>query len=216
MSSAKKSTKSAAASPAPVAVVAAVAPAAAAPKAKKEKKVAEPAASVAVAAVATEEVAAAPAAEEVTDGSMLLSNIEALYEQLSGLKTVVQNALVGLKTLEKQAGRVVKKADRRGRRKAPAAEGDPKKPFIFTTPMKVSDELCAFLALGKGAEVSRSSVTKSVMAYARAHNLMDKQAIKADAPLRKLLVIDESVKLTILNLQTYLSRHYVKPVPVAK
>ena len=147
---------------------------------------------------------------------MLLKSVEALQEQLNGLKATLQLALTGLKTLGAQAGRLVKKAERRGRRKAPAVEGEAKKPCFFTVPSKISDELCAFLAKPKGSEMSRSDVTKAVMSYAKSHSLMEKQTIKADAPLRKLLTLKEGDNLTILNLQTYLSRHYVKAVPVAK
>ena len=221
MSAAAKSTKKAAPAPAPV-VVAVAAPVVAEKKVKAPKAAAAAkevkAAPVASAAPAAAAVSAVPdvAAEAETDGAVLLKNIEELHEQLSGLKATLQTALVGLKTLEKQAARVVKKAERRGRRKAEPVEGAVKKPCIFTTPVRVSDELCSFLALSKGSEVSRSAVTKAVMAYARAHNLMDKQAIKADAPLRKLLTLNEGDALTILNLQTYLSRHYVKATPVAK
>ena len=212
-SSKKSATKTAAPVAVAVAVPAPVAKAAKAPKAAKAE--AAPAAAAPAAAVAAEPVAAE--AEGATDGSVLLKNIEELSEQLSGLKATLQTALLGLKTLEKQAARVVKKADRRGRRKAEAVEGAPKKPCIFTTPVKISEELCSFLALPKASEVSRSAVTKAVMAYARSHNLMEKQTIKADAPLRKLLSLkDSDPQLTILNLQTYLSRHYVKAVPVAK
>jgi predicted component of type VI protein secretion system len=213
-SSKKSATKTAA--PAAVAVpVPTPTPAPAAKAAKAPKAVKAEAAPAPAAAVAAEPVAAE--AEGATDGSVLLKNIEELSEQLSGLKATLQTALLGLKTLEKQAARVVKKADRRGRRKAEAVEGAPKKPCIFTQPVKISEELCSFLALSKGTEVSRSAVTKAVMAYARSHSLMDKQTIKADAPLRKLLSLkDSDPQLTILNLQTYLSRHYVKAVPVAK
>jgi len=208
MSASKKSaTKTAA----PVVAVVAVAPAA-----EKKTKTKAPKAEAAPVAAPAEQ-AEPVEAEGATDGSVLLKNIEELSEQLSGLKATLQTALLGLKTLEKQAARVVKKADRRGRRKAEAVEGAPKKPCIFTTPVKISEELCSFLALSKGTEVSRSAVTKAVMAYARSHNLMEKQTIKADAPLRKLLSLkDSDPQLTILNLQTYLSRHYVKAVPVAK
>jgi len=213
-SSKKSTTKTAAAAPVAVAV-AAPAPAAKAAKAEKSKAAKAEAAPAPVAAPAP--AAEAVEAEGATDGSVLLKNIEELSEQLSGLKATLQTALLGLKTLEKQAARVVKKADRRGRRKAEAVEGAPKKPCIFTTPVKISEELCSFLALPKASEVSRSAVTKAVMAYARSHNLMEKQTIKADAPLRKLLSLkDSDPQLTILNLQTYLSRHYVKAVPVAK
>jgi chromatin remodeling complex protein RSC6 len=214
--SATSSKKSATKTAAPAAVAVPVpTPAPAAKAAKAPKAVKAEAAPAPAAAVAAEPVAAE--AEGATDGSVLLKNIEELSEQLSGLKATLQTALLGLKTLEKQAARVVKKADRRGRRKAEAVEGAPKKPCIFTQPVKISEELCSFLALSKGTEVSRSAVTKAVMAYARSHSLMDKQTIKADAPLRKLLSLkDSDPQLTILNLQTYLSRHYVKAVPVAK
>ena len=77
--------------------------------------------------------------------------------------------------------------------------------------MKISAELCSFLGKPKDTEVSRSAVTKGVMAYAKAHNLMDKQTIKADAAMRKLLTLTETDTLTILNLQKFLRRHYVKP-----
>lgn len=199
----------------PVPAPAAAAPAAKAVKAPKAAKAAAPAAA-APAAAAPAPVAETVTAEAPADGAVLLKNIEELHEQLSGLKATLQAALVGLKTLEKQAARVVKKADRRGRRKAEAVEGAEPKPCIFTKPVKISAELCSFLALPKDTEVSRSAVTKAVMAYARAHNLMDKQTIKADAPLRKLLTLTEGDALTILNLQKFLRRHYVKPaVPLA-
>jgi hypothetical protein len=58
-------------------------------------------------------------------------------------------------------------------------------------------------------------VTKGVLAYAKSHGLMDKQTIKADAALRKLLTLSETDNLTILNLQTFLKRHYVKTAKTA-
>jgi chromatin remodeling complex protein RSC6 len=217
--SASKTSKSATKTAAPVAVAVAAAPVAVAepkakaPKAKAAKAEAVPVTTEAVAA--TTEAAAEPA-EAASEGSVLLKSVEALQEQLNGLKATLQVALTGLKTLGAQAGRLVKKAERRGRRKAPAVEGEVKKPCFFTVPAKISDEMCAFLAKPKGSEMSRSDVTKAVMSYAKSHNLMEKQTIKADAPLRKLLTLKETDPLTILNLQTYLSRHYVKAVPVAK
>lgn len=180
--------------------------------AKKAEKAAAPPAPAPVAPVA----AVAAETEAPADSAVLLKGFEELHEQLSGMKAALQTSLAALKTLEKQAARLAKKADRRGRRKAEATEGGEPKPCIFTKPVKVSAELCSFLALPKDSEVSRSAVTKAVMAYARAHNLMDKQTIKADAPLRKLLTLTENDTLTILNLQKFLRRHYVKPaVPLA-
>jgi len=210
MSSASKSKaapKSATKTPEPVVAAPVVAEKKTAKKAEKAPVPVAPAAPVAPVATETE----APA-----DSAVLLKGFEELHEQLSGMKAALQTSLAALKTLEKQATRLAKKADRRGRRKTEATEGGEPKPCIFTKPVKVSAELCSFLALPKESEVSRSAVTKAVMAYARAHNLMDKQTIKADAPLRKLLTLTENDTLTILNLQKFLRRHYVKPaVPLA-
>ena len=216
-----KTTKSAAKAPvaiasveAPVVVAAVVAAPAKAPKAKATKAAAVvETAPVVVAATPT--VAATPSESVEEDvGASLQKSITELHEQLSALKTAASAAASALKVIEKQAARVVKKADRRRKRKTEAVEGAEPKPCIFTKPVKISDELTAFLGQPKNTEVSRSAVTKGVMAYARAHNLMDKQTIKADAALRKLLTLNEGDSLTILNLQKFLRRHYVK-APVA-
>jgi len=188
-----------------------------APKATKAKAVAPVVETPVVAAVpATPTVAATPSDSVLEEdvGASLQKSITELHEQLSALKTAASAAAGALKVIEKQAARVIKKADRRRKRKAEAVEGAEPKPCIFTKPVKISDELCSFLAHPKNTEVSRSAVTKGVMAYARANNLMDKQTIKADAALRKLLTLNEGDSLTILNLQKFLRRHYIK-APVA-
>jgi chromatin remodeling complex protein RSC6 len=204
---AKTSTKKSASKTETPAVVAAPAvSAAAAPVAKKTetkaKAVAAPAvaAPVAAAPVAT---ATATAAVEEDIAASLQKSIEDLHTQLSNLKAAASTAANALKTIEKQSARLAKKAGKRTKRVSTG-------PCVFTVPVKVSDELCTFLGQAKGTEVSRSSVTKGVIAYAKTHNLMDKQTIKADAALRKLLTVNETDKLTILTLQKYLRRHYVK------
>jgi len=206
---AAKATVVVAAEPVADVAVAKAAPKAKAPKAAKAEKkdvVAEvvPALPSPVETVAVE--------EDV--GASLHKSIADLQEQLANLKTATSAATSALKTIEKQAARVIKKADRRRKRKTEAVEGAEPKPCIFTKPVKITAELCSFLGKPKDTEVSRSSVTKGVMEYARNNGLMDKQTIKADAALRKLLTLNEGDVLTILNLQKYLRRHYVK-APVA-
>ena len=212
-----KTTKAAKAATVTVPVVEAVAaPAVPAKAAKAPKaKAAAPVAAPVVEVAPTPTVAATPSESVEEDvGASLQKSITELHEQLSALKTAASAAAAALKVIEKQAARVVKKADRRRKRKADAVAGAEPKPCIFTKPVKISDELCSFLAQPKNTEVSRSAVTKGVMAYARANNLMDKQTIKADAALRKLLTLNEGDSLTILNLQKFLRRHYIK-APVA-
>lgn len=210
----KKTAKTTEAVVAVAAPVVAAAPAKATKTSKKTETVAVPA-PVAAPVVAPSPTESAVTATEEDVGASLQKTIADLHEQLTGLKAAFSTAAATLKVVEKQAARVIKKADRRRKRKVEAVEGAEPKPCIFTKPVKISAELCSFLGKPKDTEVSRSSVTKGVMAYARANNLMDKQTIKADASLRKLLTLNEGDALTILNLQKYLRRHYVKPAPVA-
>lgn len=215
----KKTVKSAT-EPVATAAVAAPVAAAAPTKATKAKAAKAEAAAVVTAPVVTATVVAPSPTESAATveedvGASLQKTIGELHDQLTALKSAFSTAAATLKVVEKQAARVIKKADRRRKRKVEAVEGAEPKPCIFTKPVKISTELCSFLGKPKDTEVSRSAVTKGVMAYARAHNLMDKQTIKADASLRKLLTLNEGDALTILNLQKYLRRHYIKPAPVA-
>jgi hypothetical protein len=236
MSSANKSVvkkvatkKESAPAPAVVAPTPAPTPAPAAAAPAKKEKVAKKAADAAPAPVtaaavvapveppAASAVAAAAAnAEPVTTVSQ---DIEALTTQLQSVRDAAISGLKALSKLSKRVAREVKEAGRRRRRnKAAPVEGAApvaKRPTIFTTPVTLRDSLCTFLGKAKGTTFSRSEVTKGIMAYAKSHNLMDKQTIKADASLRKLLTLSETDNLTILNLQKFLSRHYVKAAPVA-
>ena len=225
----KKSAKTetvAAAAPAPI--VAAPAPVVAAKASKKAAAAttatlaAAPAPASVVAAttapapvVAAEPASPAVAVEEDVSVS-LQKSITELQEQFAGLKSAVTAAFTTLKSIEKQAARVIKKAERRrNKSKAAPVEGAEPKACIFTKPVHISDQMCDFLGKAKGTEVSRASVTRAIVAYAKLHNLMKKQQITTDATLRKLLSLNESDSLTILNLQTYLSKHYPKAAAVA-
>jgi hypothetical protein len=220
-----KSTKTTEAVAAPV-VAAVAAPAAAAPKVSKAAKAAAAAAAPVVAAapavVAAPVVAAAPASPTVDaaadeDLSTSIAKVLTRQHELNAqIKTLYSESAANTKTLEKLTARLAKKADRkRKNKKAAAVEGATPKPCIFTTPVNVSDELLAFLGKPKNTQLSRSNVTKAISTYCRDNKLMNKQAINADAPLRKLLTLKEDDKLTILNLQKFLGRHYIKAAPVA-
>jgi len=215
---------------APAAVVAAPAPVAAAASKPAKKAAAQaavaasvPAASV-PAATATATATAATAAPATADvaavseddvGAQLTAQINTLHEQLAAQKAAFAATAAGLKVIEKLAARLIKKAGRKGKGKSKAVDGAPAKPCVFTEPTTVSAELGAFLGLAKGSLISRSNVTSGIVNYAKSHNLMNKQAINTDAALRKLLGVTETDVLTILNLQKFLSKHYVKAAPVA-
>lgn len=222
-----KKTTEAVAAPVAAPVVAAVA----APAAKVSKKAAAAAATAPVVAATAAPVVAAPVVAAAAPASPTTAEAAAADEDLSTsiakvltrqhelnaqIKTLYSESAANTKTLEKLTARLAKKADRkRKNKKAAAVEGATPKPCIFTTPVNVSDELLAFLGKPKNTQLSRSNVTKAISTYCRDNKLMNKQAINADAPLRKLLTLKEDDKLTILNLQKFLGRHYIKAAPVA-
>jgi SWIB/MDM2 domain len=80
----------------------------------------------------------------------------------------------------------------------------------FTVPRRLSPELCAFLGVPNETMLSFSEVTTRVCRYARMHLLIDKQVIRADAALRKLLALTPNDELKILNLQRFLKPHYLR------
>lgn len=192
---------------------AAAAPAAAAPAAAAPI-VAAPAPVVAAPVVNTVVNAAAPAVAAVdAEDVNIVAQFNTLVEQVNTARTALTNIFSAMKKLEKQIPRELKKAQKGGRRRKATettATGEPiaKKPSVFTIPTQISDALATFLGLAKGTQISRSEVTTRVCKYAKEHNLMDKQNIKPDAPLRKLLGVKETDQLRILNLQKYLSDHY--------
>jgi hypothetical protein len=210
--------KKTAASPAPV-VAPPPAPVVVASPAAHGK--AAKAAAAAPAPVVVPVVAPAPVAEvaEVAEESVVAS-FATLLTKFTALRTSLNELAPEMKKMERQVARLEKKAEKRRRRKAGVVGADgEKKPnptTVFTKPVEITKELCTFLGLPAGTQVSRSDVTRGVMKYAKDKSLTDKQTIKPDGTLRKLLGLTEADNLTILNLQKYLKNHYVKaPVVVA-
>lgn len=184
---------------------AASAPAAPAPVAAAVPVVPVPAPVAAAAPVAATE---AHAEENVN----IVAQFNSAVEKVTALRTALSTVYADLKKLEKQIPRELKRAQKgRRARKVEGVEGAPKKETIFNKPTPISDALCSFLGVAKGTLISRSEVTTRVCKYARDKGLMDKQNIKADAALRKLLALKEGDDLKILNLQRFLKTHYIKP-----
>ena len=85
----------------------------------------------------------------------------------------------------------------------------------FNRDVEVDSDLRNFLGLGDGEMISRSQVTKRINAYVKDNNLKHPEngrVIILDDKLRALLAPPEDIQVTFLNLQKYLSPHYVKAV----
>jgi len=89
----------------------------------------------------------------------------------------------------------------------------------FNRPQKVTDELSEFLGLEKGATISRGEVTRQITQYVNDNNLKhpdNGRHIVLDDKLRALLNPPSDVQLSYMNLQKYLSGHYVKELKEPK
>lgn len=82
----------------------------------------------------------------------------------------------------------------------------------FNKPQKVTDALRGFLSLGPEELISRSQVSNHMNKYFEANGLKAGQKISLDDKLKVLLEVPEGTQLTFLNLQHYLSKHYIKDV----
>lgn len=226
MSTAKSSTKSAAAKTAaapkvePVAAAAVVAaPAPKATKASKATKVTEavaapapaPAPVAAPVAASTEAAAPAAATETVVDETVATLNksVSRLAEITAQQKALAVEAAGLTKTVEKLTARLAKKAEKRSRK----GKGNGGK--AFTIPLTVTHELEAFLGLPKDTKICRKDVNAGVYAYAKSHGLMKGKQIFPDAALRKILGVNETTEVTILNIMKFLNHHYIKETPAA-
>lgn len=92
----------------------------------------------------------------------------------------------------------------------------------FNRAMEITDELRKFVGIGEGETISRSMVTRKVNEYVKANNLKhpdNGRVICLDQKLRDLLKPPEDIQVTYLNIQRYLSPHYLKtadsPKPTA-
>ena len=204
------------AAPAP-AVVAASAPAAS--KKASVKQVSSASATAPVAPLAP--LAAAPvasSAEAVAD-----VEVRSVEQEINDLIKVQQNlrdqavaAIKSLQKLQKRVAKEVKEAGRRRRRSKKEEDGQvkEKRPTIFTTPVTLKDELCAFLGKAKGVQMTPADVTRAFSAYVESHNLKDKEkghTIHPDAAMSKVLGVKDGETVTYRNIQTYLYKLYVLP-----
>jgi len=221
-SAAKRVSKKSDAVAAPVAAVAAssaaatAAPVAAAASNKKVAKQSAPAEAVAA------PVAAAPVASN-TEVPAEAAEVRSVEQEINDLVKLHQNlrdqavsAIKNLQKLQKRVAKEIKEAGRRRRRSKKEDDGTvkEKRPTIFTTPVTLKDELCAFLGKPKGSQMIPADVTRAFSAYVNQHKLKDTEkghTIHPDAAMRKVLGVKDGETVTYRNIQTYLYKLYVLP-----
>jgi len=83
----------------------------------------------------------------------------------------------------------------------------------FNRKQNISEELRAFMGLAAGEQASRSEVTKFLTKYITDKGLKHPEngrQIVLDDTLRALLKPPADVQITYLNVQKFLSPHYIK------
>ena len=181
------------------------------PKAKKASKksvktVVEPAP-----APAPEPVVVEPVVEPVVEAPTEFDysvEISELQGELKNVLNTIKGLVSHVSKLEKRINRdrkvVEKKLKTKPRRASTGLNG-------FSKPGPVSDELRAFLSMGKDDLIARTEVTKKITTYCQENGLQkesDKRVILADKALSKLLRIPKGEDLTYFNLQKYMKVHF--------
>jgi upstream activation factor subunit UAF30 len=127
-------------------------------------------------------------------------------EQISQDVTALRSEL---KSLAKVTRKIMRKLeDPDGSKAAERAKNNG-----FNRKNRITDTLQQFLGVEPGSMVSRSEVTKFISAYINDKGLKSKEngrEIVLDDKLRALLNPPADETLTFLNLQKYLSPHYIK------
>ena len=150
------------------------------------------------------EVVALPFAEVMESMNTFQANLQSIINSLNQLKSEY-------KALEKKVqreARVTQKAMAKRKKKSGT-----RAPSGFVKPTRISNELASFLGKEQGTEMARTSVTKEINSYIKAHNLKDPKngrIIHPDAKLSKLLNVTKADEVTFFNLQKYMSHHFEK------
>ena len=176
-------------------------------KAKKEKKTTPAPAPVETPVVETPVLTAPAAAEEIN----YQNEFTEVQDKLKAALTLIKELSSQVSRLEKRVTRDQKVMNKKMKGKVKRVVDPNKPPSGFAKPGKVSEELRAFLGLGKDELIARTEVTKRITKYCQENKLQkaeDRRTIHVDAPLRKLLRIQKGDQLTFFNLQKYMKVHY--------
>lgn len=159
--------------------------------------------------VAPAPVVPAPAAvvEEVVEdrnGKVVIGDIMEKVAQLSNHLKSIQGAL---KLLVKEFDKQKKIVDKVQKKKDKAK----KSPSGFAKPCKISDELCDFIGVAKGTELSRTDITRHINSYVKEHNLNNpenRREFFPDKKLKSILNVKDGEKVTYFVLQRLIAHHF--------
>lgn len=167
--------------------------------------------------------AAAPVVSDVGgDANEVVSEVERkmeqrlqdMIEELKDYKAMVNGMCNNFIEQLTDAKREIKQLKRTQKKPRPTNINAPKKPFVFGVPTGLSDQMCEFLGLPAGTQMTRNDVTHQIHLYCKQHNLLadgDRRIINPDAKMETILSPRANgEQLTYLNLQHYIKHNYPK------
>jgi upstream activation factor subunit UAF30 len=93
-----------------------------------------------------------------------------------------------------------------------------RKPCGFARPTSVSDEMCVFLSIDAGTEVSRTTVTRALIQYIKDKNLQNpankKQILPDDTLYSQYGEESSNQVLTYFTMQKFVNHHFKPKVVV--
>ena len=178
--------------------------------------------------VAVKKVETVPVVQEVAATTSVVVNelspvnsilkllIETSNNFISNQKQISSQVKLVNRLYKKEVKNIEKDAARR-RRNAKKDPNRPKRtPSGFAVPSKISTQMCDFLDIQHGSELSRTDITKKLTTYIREKNLQvptNRRSFIPDNALGGILgplkEVDQDKGYTYFNLQRYITPHIV-------
>jgi chromatin remodeling complex protein RSC6 len=141
------------------------------------------------------------------------ANVKKMEAAIQSMETAIQSQKTALHQMEKEFSHFKRLATSFIENAKKSSEKRPRKPSGFVLPVPISPELCRFLNIPQGSQVSRTEVTKYLIHYIDEHHLIDperKTIVVPDDALSTLLGPDVDVEtLTRFTIQKYMNRHFI-------
>ena len=141
------------------------------------------------------------------------ANVKKMEKAIQSMDMLIKEQHTRMNHLEKEFTHFKKMASSFIENIRKNCEKKPRKASGFVLPVPISNELCDFLDIPHGSQVSRTEVTKYLIAYINENDLTNPEKKTLVIPNEKLhALLGPTVDLETLTrftIQKYMNRHYL-------
>jgi chromatin remodeling complex protein RSC6 len=142
------------------------------------------------------------------------ASVKKMESAIQSMETTIHSQKTALQRMEKEFSQFKRLATSFIENTKKTTEKKPRKPSGFVLPVPISPELCRFLNIDEGSQVSRTEVTKYLINYIDEHDLIDperKTIVVPNDALSALLGPEvDAETLTRFTIQKYMNKHFGK------